>query len=444
MLKNSLDRQILGLALPAIVANITTPLLSLVDVAIVGHLGSAVYVGAIAVGGSIFSMLYWLFGFLRFGTSGLTAQALGRGSARQTSLLLQRSLLIALGFGIILITAHYPLGHAALSFMDTDADTAGKAWLYFSILIYGAPASLATFALTGWFVGMQDTRTPMWISLLVNVVNITASLILVYAMDYDLAGVAYGTLLAQWTGFIVSAATCAIHYKVRPQPLSELLHVSELKTFFKVNTDIFLRTVCLIAVTVWFTRTGAGLGPVMLAVNTLLMQFFILFSYIMDGFAFAGEAICGKSYGASDSHSLNRQIHRLLQWGAGARDRFYCRICSRRTVSYRIAYKRLRRDRNRRKIPFMGRRHTACRIHGIHMGRSAYRCDTHTVNARHHVSSVGNIFHTVSAAISSHRKSRIMDRIPRISVHEGMPATYILLQKQPIAHTGTTIIGMSK
>ncbi len=315
MLKNSLDRQILGLALPAIVANITTPLLSLVDVAIVGHLGSAVYVGAIAVGGSIFSMLYWLFGFLRFGTSGLTAQALGRGSARQTSLLLQRSLLIALGFGIILITAHYPLGHAALSFMDTDADTAGKAWLYFSILIYGAPASLATFALTGWFVGMQDTRTPMWISLLVNVVNITASLILVHAMDYDLAGVAYGTLLAQWTGFIVSAATCAIHYKVRPQPLSELLHVSELKTFFKVNTDIFLRTVCLIAVTVWFTRTGAGLGPVMLAVNTLLMQFFILFSYIMDGFAFAGEAICGKSYGASDSHSLNRQIHRLLQWG---------------------------------------------------------------------------------------------------------------------------------
>ncbi len=162
---------------------------------------------------------------------------------------------------------------------------------------------------------MQDTRTPMWISLLVNVVNITASLILVYAMDYDLAGVAYGTLLAQWAGFIVSAATCAIHYKVRPQPLSELLHVSELKTFFKVNTDIFLRTVCLIAVTVWFTRTGAGLGPVMLAVNTLLMQFFILFSYIMDGFAFAGEAICGKSYGASDSHSLNRQIHRLLQWG---------------------------------------------------------------------------------------------------------------------------------
>ena len=315
MLKNSLDRQILGLALPAIVANITTPLLSLVDVALVGHLGSAVYMGAIAVGGSIFSMLYWLFGFLRFGTSGLTAQALGRGSARQTSLLLQRSLLIALGFGIILITAHYPLGHAALSFMDTDADTAGKAWLYFSILIYGAPASLATFALTGWFVGMQDTRTPMWISLLVNVVNITASLILVYAMDYDLAGVAYGTLLAQWTGFIVSAATCAIHYKVRPQPLSELLHVSELKTFFKVNTDIFLRTVCLIAVTVWFTRTGAGLGPVMLAVNTLLMQFFILFSYIMDGFAFAGEAICGKSYGASDSHSLNRQIHRLLQWG---------------------------------------------------------------------------------------------------------------------------------
>ena len=315
MLKNSLDRQILGLALPAIVANITTPLLSLVDVAIVGHLGSAVYMGAIAVGGSIFSMLYWLFGFLRFGTSGLTAQALGRGSARQTSLLLQRSLLIALGFGIILITAHYPLGHAALSFMDTDADTAGKAWLYFSILIYGAPASLATFALTGWFVGMQDTRTPMWISLLVNVVNITASLILVYAMDYDLAGVAYGTLLAQWTGFIVSAATCAIQYKVRPQPLSELLHVSELKTFFKVNTDIFLRTVCLIAVTVWFTRTGAGLGPVMLAVNTLLMQFFILFSYIMDGFAFAGEAICGKSYGASDSHSLNRQIHRLLQWG---------------------------------------------------------------------------------------------------------------------------------
>ena len=315
MKRNSLNRQILALAIPAIIANITTPLLSLVDIAIVGRLGSPAYVGAVAVGGTLFSMLYWLFSFLRFGTSGLTAQSLGEGNDEKLRLTLLRSLMIAAIASLLLILLHRPLGGIALDFMDTDAETRRLAEIYFNLLIFGAPAVLAQYALTGWFVGRQDTRTPMWLSLVINVTNIGASLILVFGLGMKIEGVALGTLIAQWVGSIAGLIVAAKRISLRRINLRSVINLPELKRFFSVNFDIFLRTLCLIAVSVWFTRSGASQGPEILAVNSMLLQLFILFSYFMDGFAFAAEALCGKLVGAGEHLQLKKAISTLLRWG---------------------------------------------------------------------------------------------------------------------------------
>lgn len=315
MKRNSLNRQILALAIPAIIANITTPLLSLVDIAIVGRLGSPAYVGAVAVGGTLFSMLYWLFSFLRFGTSGLTAQSLGEGNDEKLRLTLLRSLMIAAIASLLLILLHRPLGGIALDFMDTDAETRRLAEIYFNLLIFGAPAVLAQYALTGWFVGRQDTRTPMWLSLVINVTNIGASLILVFGLRMKIEGVALGTLIAQWVGSIAGLIVAAKRISLRRINLRSVINLPELKRFFSVNFDIFLRTLCLIAVSVWFTRSGASQGPEILAVNSMLLQLFILFSYFMDGFAFAAEALCGKLVGAGEHLQLKKAISTLLRWG---------------------------------------------------------------------------------------------------------------------------------
>lgn len=315
MKRNSFNRQILALAIPAIIANITTPLLSLVDIAIVGRLGSPAYVGAVAVGGTLFSMLYWLFSFLRFGTSGLTAQSLGEGNDEKLRLTLLRSLMIAAIASLLLILLHRPLGGIALDFMDTDAETRRLAEIYFNLLIFGAPAVLAQYALTGWFVGRQDTRTPMWLSLVINVTNIGASLILVFGLGMKIEGVALGTLIAQWVGSIAGLTVAAKRISLRRINLHSVINLPELKRFFSVNFDIFLRTLCLIAVSVWFTRSGASQGPEILAVNSMLLQLFILFSYFMDGFAFAAEALCGKLVGAGEHLQLKKAISTLLRWG---------------------------------------------------------------------------------------------------------------------------------
>lgn len=315
MKRNSLNRQILALAIPAIIANITTPLLSLVDIAIVGRLGSPAYIGAVAVGGTLFSMLYWLFSFLRFGTSGLTAQAHGEGNEEKLRLTLLRSLLIAIGASILLIILHRPLGRLALDFMDTDAETRTLAEVYFNILIFGAPAVLTQYAITGWFIGRQDTRTPMWLSLIINVTNIVASLIFVFGLNMKIEGVALGTLIAQWIGAIMGLILASNSTKTVIHDFKSLSDLPEFKRFFIVNLDIFLRTLCLISVSVWFTRSGASQGPEILAVNSMLLQLFILFSYLMDGFAFAAEALCGKFIGAGEHRELRHATRSLLLWG---------------------------------------------------------------------------------------------------------------------------------
>ncbi|MDE6266788.1 MAG: MATE family efflux transporter [Muribaculaceae bacterium] len=314
---DSINKQILRLALPSIVANITTPLLALVDTAVTGHMGSPVFIAAIAVGGTIFNMLYWLFGFLRSGTGGMTAQEYGARNHPEAVNVLRRSLIVAGVIGVAIVALQIPALSVALSLMDVEGDTRLLVEQYFQVTVFGAPAVLCSYALAGWFIGMQNTRYPMWSSIVVNVVNIAVSLTAVYLFHWGLAGVAAGTLIAQWTGCLM-LLWLTRRYDVRlfgRKDPSPLFGNGALKRFFNVNSDIFLRTLCLIAVTVWFTRQGAEQGTLMLAVNTLLMQFFIITSYVTDGFAFAAEALSGKFVGERNGEMLRLTIRRTMLWG---------------------------------------------------------------------------------------------------------------------------------
>lgn len=317
-----MDRQLLrsiaALSLPAVVTNITTPLLALCDVAIVGHMGSAVYIAAIAVGGTMFNMLYWLCGFLRMGSSGTTAQAFGAGNMLQVHAIVRRAMAIAFFIAMAFIIFRHPIATLLLDFIDAEPAAREMAMEYFGICIWGAPAVLGTFALTGWFIGLQNSRIPMWISIFINVFNIVVSLTLVYAAGLKISGVAFGTLSAQWGGFLLGLAVGLRKYGLVRVGVKLLLAWDDLRTFLRINSDIFLRTFCLVAVTLWFTRVGAMQGTVMLAVNTLLMQFFTIFSYMMDGLAFAGEALCGRYLGADDRPRLRQTVRGLTVVGAVA------------------------------------------------------------------------------------------------------------------------------
>lgn len=309
-----MNQRILALAVPSIVANVTTPLLGLVDTAITGHMGCAVYIGAISVGGVMFNMIYWLFSFLRAGTSGLAAQAYGANNKQAQELVLSRSMIVALGAGVAMILLQWPLLWLLRWFVNPDAVTGQLAGEYFSILIYGAPAVLGTYAMSGWFLGMQNSRMLMISSIVVNLVNIATSLLLVYGFGWQIGGVATGTLVAQWAGFGTGLLLLR-RYEIKLPAWREILKRNELKRFFKVNIDVMLRTLCLMAVTLWFTKTGASQGAVILAVNTLLMQLFLLFSYMMDGFAFAAEALVGRYVGAHEPGNLRRCVRATMWWG---------------------------------------------------------------------------------------------------------------------------------
>lgn len=312
---STMNKKILRLAIPSIAANITTPLLGLVDTSIVGHMGSELFIAAIAMGGVIFNMLYWFFSFLRAGTSGLSAQAYGAGDREATTLVLYRSLLVAFIAGGAMILLQRPVFAVMSRFLDAG-EAAPLAASYFFILIYGAPAVLGNYTMSGWFLGMQNSRMLLWVSLIINLVNIASSLMLVYVFHLGIAGVAFGTLTAQWIGFGAGFLFIRRYPRVRVK-MSDILRLNELKRFFRVNADVMLRTLCLIAVTLWFTRAGGRQGPVILAVNTLLMQLFMLFSYMMDGFAFAGEALVGNYVGAKRWEDMHLCVRRLFAWGAG-------------------------------------------------------------------------------------------------------------------------------
>ncbi len=316
------NREILRLAIPSIISNITVPLLGIVDVAIVGHIGDENYIGAIAIGSMIFNVIYWLFGFLRMGTSGFTSQAFGAGNTQATAYVLRKMLVLSFGVAAAFVLFQLPIRHLAFLLMGVNNDIHPLVATYYNIVVWGAPATLGLYVLTGWLVGMQNTRVPMWVSIAQNIINIAASALLVFAFRMGIAGVAIGTLVAQWAGFVMSLLSLRSSYAQEwhtalSNAITKLQSHTEIFTisFFSANRDIFLRTLCLVSVNLFFTAAGSRQGAMMLSVNTLLMTFFTLFSYVMDGFAYAGEALAGRYFGARDTASLNLLARRLLGWG---------------------------------------------------------------------------------------------------------------------------------
>lgn len=321
----NLNREILRLSIPAIASNVTVPLLGLSDTAISGHLGSESYLGAIAVGSMMLNVLFWLFGFLRMGTTGLTAAAFGRRCDDEMREVFCRSVALALGIGFLLIVFQDPLLRGMLFLVAPDDEVTGLASRYFSLCIYESPALLGIMAISGWFVGMQSTLWAMIIAISVNVINIATSFLLVFPLEIGFTGVAIGTLVANWIGFFI-----AIWTALRMAPGGRLWcgwrclwNKVMLSKFFTVNGDLFLRSACIMAVTLAVTGAGARLGALTLAANAVMMQFFHFFSFFMDGFAFTGEALCGRFYGALNPGMMRKAVRYLLFWAAGVAILFF-------------------------------------------------------------------------------------------------------------------------
>ena len=322
-----MNRRILQLALPSIVSNIVVPLLGLMDLTIAGHLGATAFIGAIAIGAMMFNLTYWNFGFLRMGTSGMTAQAFGRGDTSEAFRVLVRAATLGTLLGLVIIALQFPLQWLLLLAIGPSPEVTELVRSYFYICVWGAPAMLATMSLSGWFLGMQNSVYPMTVSIFVNILNITASLACVFLLDMGFRGVAVGTLVSQWGGLLLSLfmMTRLIRRHGIRLPQSDtgsrssawmrMLDVADMGKFFTVNRDIFLRSLCLMLVTLFFTSAGARSGDLTLAVNALIMQLFVLYSYFMDGFAFAGEALVGRYTGERNATELRRCIRGLFLWG---------------------------------------------------------------------------------------------------------------------------------
>ena len=325
----SLNSQILRLAIPSILANITIPLVGVVDTAIVGHIDSATAIGGIAIGTMLFDLLYWNFGFLRVGTSGMTAQAYGRGDRAECAKLLGQSVGIALVGTAVIWLLQWLFVTEVLAIVPCSAEVSAFARKYFFIRIWAAPATLSLMAFKGWFIGMQDTVSPMLTDIVVNVMNMLVSYVLALYTPFGAMGVAYGTVIAQMTGLLVALLILLIRYKAIWQigyeamrrlgyKVLKILGGNEMKRFMSLNGNLFVRSLCFMVVYVGFTSLASKYGDVELAVSTIMMKLFMLFSYFVDGFAYAGEALVGKEWGARKHRMGVGLIVRLLfLWSLG-------------------------------------------------------------------------------------------------------------------------------
>ncbi|MBD5205390.1 MAG: MATE family efflux transporter [Bacteroidales bacterium] len=329
---SSINRQILKLAVPAIFNNITVPLLGLSDTAITGHLGSDVYLAAMAVGATIFNVIFMLCGFLRMGTTGLAARANGASDHLMARNVLSKALSISLLISVIVLLFRKYISSLLISLIGATPVISAAAAEYFGIVVWSVPAQLAVMAISGWFIGRQNTMTPMIVSVGVNVVNILASVTLVFGVGLGFKGVAFGTLTANWIGLFAMLVFLQLEKKKieniiqRDRKSKEVTSVqngkaetekSKIKwtTFFKVNTNLFFRSACIMGVSLAMTAYGAKIGEVTLAANSVMLQFFLFFSYFMDGFAFAGEALVGNTSGAHDLKGLKKTVANLIKWG---------------------------------------------------------------------------------------------------------------------------------
>ncbi len=312
-----MNKQILRLALPSIITNVSVPLLSSVDTALVGHLESPAYLGGVAIGAMIFNFIFWGFGFLRMGTTGLTAQAFGEQRRDECSLILIRSLLVALAGGLFLILLQWPIQLIALGQVNASAEVEAQTLVYYNLRIWSAPAVLILYAVQGWFLGMQNARYPMILAIVVNCLTIGLDIFFLQALGMKVAGVALGTLIAQYCGVALALILLIVNYRgylVR-FTRARILELAAIRRFFAVNRDIFLRTLLLIVTYSFFTATSAEYGDTVLAANSILLQLWMILAYGVDGFAYAAESLTGRFIGARDKPNLHLAVRYIFVWG---------------------------------------------------------------------------------------------------------------------------------
>lgn len=324
----TLNKEILRLSIPSILANLTVPLVGFVDTAVAGHLqggeGAAAFIGAISIGSMLFNLLYWNFGFLRTGTGGLTAQAFGRGDMHGSAVIFFRGIALAMAAALFNLLIQWPFVKIALGLVNGGAEVESLAAQYFFIRIWAAPATLSLMAFSGWFVGMQDSMSSMWKDLVVNGVNVAASIILALGIGswegLGFAGVAWGTVIAQYSGLAYCIVKTVVKYgrKVfagfRLSELKEVFTGAELRSFFKMNADLVLRSIGFTGIYIGYTAIAATFGDVLLACSSIMMQILMIFSYFTDGFAYAGEALTGRYIGAGDKLMLRRSVNYVFVW----------------------------------------------------------------------------------------------------------------------------------
>ncbi len=314
-----LDREILRLAPPSILANITVPLVGMVDLAVAGHLGSlgeaATLIGGVSVGTMLFDLLYWNFGFLRVGTGGLTAQAYGREDWQGTRVILFRGVVLALLIAALILVLQWPFVHLALYVTHGSDAVRELALRYFFIRIWAAPATLSLMSIKGWFIGMQDTVSSMATDLVVNVVNIAASVILGRWIGF--AGIAWGTVIAQFTGLAFAGVLIARRMPPGKGGIRRAVSGADLRAFLTMNGNLFVRSLCMVAIYVGFTMISARYGDLVLAVGAILMKLLLLFSFFTDGFAYAAEALVGKFIGRRDIPAVKMTVRHVFVWSMG-------------------------------------------------------------------------------------------------------------------------------
>ena len=312
------NRRVLAIALPIVLSNATIPLLGAADTAIIGQLGQAAPIGAVGLGAVILASIYWIFGFLRMGTTGLVAQARGAGEVAETGALLMRGLMIGAAAGLVLVAGQAAILWAAFRLAPASPEVEDLARSYLGIRIWGAPAAISVYALTGWLIGMERTRGILVLQVATNGINVVLSLLLVFAFHRGVPGVAIGTLVAEWTGLAIGLWLCRDAFAgAQWRDWGRVFDPARLRRMAQVNGDILVRSVILQASFTSFLFFGAGLGDVTLAANQVLLQFLSVTSYALDGFAFAAEALVGQTLGAGARPELRRAALLASAWGAG-------------------------------------------------------------------------------------------------------------------------------
>jgi len=314
-----MNRSILKLALPNILTNLTVPLLGMVDMHLMGYLDSAVFMGAIALGGVIFNLVYWGFAFLRMSISGIAAQAYGKKDKYDMANTLFRGLLLAFGGALLLLILQTGIEKVSFLVLEGSPEVKELARDYFYIRIWAAPAAISLMVFYGWFLGMQNAIYPMVIAVSVNVVNIVLSVLFVRNFGMKIDGVALGSMISQYFGLLLAVILFLKKYRyiLKAFDLPAIVDGSGIKNFLNVSGDIFIRTACIILVFTFFTSESAGFNDIILAANSALLQFLFLFSYFLDGFAYAAEALVGKYFGGRDIANLKKVIRLLMYWGLG-------------------------------------------------------------------------------------------------------------------------------